>query len=44
LLRRVAARGYREVARMREDPDLDALRQRDDFQGLLAELEKGQSK
>jgi hypothetical protein len=42
LLKQAVARGYKNAAHMRQDPDLDRLRQRDDFQKLLAELEKNQ--
>jgi serine/threonine-protein kinase len=38
-LRRAIAAGYRDVASLRKDTDLAALRQRDDFQKLLRELE-----
>jgi hypothetical protein len=38
-LRRAVAAGYRNVAHMRTDTDLDALRQREDFQKLIQELE-----
>jgi tetratricopeptide (TPR) repeat protein/tRNA A-37 threonylcarbamoyl transferase component Bud32 len=38
-LRRAVAAGYRDVANMRTDTDLDPLRQREDFQKLLQELE-----
>jgi hypothetical protein len=43
LLREAVDRGYKgpaEVARLKTDADLDALRERDDFKGLLAGLEK----
>ncbi len=40
LLRRAIERGYQNVARLKRDPDLDALRPRADFQKLLSELEK----
>jgi serine/threonine protein kinase len=36
------AAGYRDVAHMRKDTDLDALRKRDDFQKLLADLQAKQ--
>ena len=35
-LRRTLAAGYANVASLRADPDLDALRHRPDFQALLA--------
>jgi hypothetical protein len=38
-LRRAVAGGYRNVALFRTDTDLDALRQREDFQKLMQELE-----
>jgi serine/threonine-protein kinase len=38
-LRRAVAAGWRNVAHMRTDSDLDALRQRDDFQKLMKDLE-----
>jgi hypothetical protein len=39
-LRRAFAAGKQYVAGMRTDTDLDVLRPREDFQKLLAELEK----
>jgi hypothetical protein len=44
LLREAVRCGYRDAAHMQKDPDLDPLRGRDDFQKLLAELEKGARK
>jgi tetratricopeptide (TPR) repeat protein len=41
LLRQAVARGYQDVERLNKDRDLDALRQREDFRRLLAELEAG---
>jgi serine/threonine-protein kinase len=38
-LRRAVAAGYCNVAQMRTDSDLDALRQRDDFKALMKDLE-----
>jgi hypothetical protein len=38
-LRRAVAAGYRNIANMRTDTDLDALRSREDFRKLLADLE-----
>jgi len=38
ILRRAIAAGYRDVAWMRRDPDLDALRSRPDFQLLMLDL------
>jgi serine/threonine protein kinase/tetratricopeptide (TPR) repeat protein len=37
-LRRAIARGYTDVSNMEADSDLDALRARDDFKSLIAEL------
>jgi hypothetical protein len=39
LLRQAIAKGYKDAAHMKQDTDLDALRQRDDFKKLLADLE-----
>ncbi len=39
MLRAAFARGYTDAAHMKQDKDLDALRDRDDFKKLLAELE-----
>jgi hypothetical protein len=39
LLRYAVAQGYNDVAHLKQDPDLDALRGCADFQKLLAELE-----
>jgi hypothetical protein len=38
-LRQAVARGYQDVAQLKRDPDLDALRGRDDFKKVLAEVE-----
>jgi serine/threonine protein kinase/tetratricopeptide (TPR) repeat protein len=38
-LRQVVQNGYEDVAHMKKDSDLDALRPRSDFQRLLAEME-----
>jgi serine/threonine protein kinase len=43
LLRKAMAMGYRHPAAMRADHDLDALRDRDDFRKLLADLETSQN-
>jgi hypothetical protein len=43
-LRQAVAHGYQDAAHMKKDTDLDPLRGRDDFQKLLAELDKGASK
>jgi hypothetical protein len=32
-------KGYKDVARMKKDTDLDPLRQREDFKKLIVELE-----
>jgi hypothetical protein len=39
LLRQAVTKGYKNAAHMKEDTDLDAIRQRDDFKKLLADLE-----
>jgi hypothetical protein len=39
MLRLAAARGFADLGRLRKDNDLDPLRQRPEFQQLLAELE-----
>src|SRR5262249_39909720 len=39
LLRDAVGKGCKDVAHMRKDTDLDSLRQRDDFQKLVAELD-----
>ena len=39
LLRDAVAKGWKDVAQMKKDTDLDGLRQREDFQQLLNELE-----
>jgi serine/threonine protein kinase/Tfp pilus assembly protein PilF len=41
LLRQAVAKGYKDVEHMKMDEDLKALRLRDDFKKLLAELEAG---
>jgi tetratricopeptide (TPR) repeat protein len=40
LLRDAVGKGYKDVAHVKKDTDLDPLRQRDDFQRLIAELER----
>jgi hypothetical protein len=40
LLRQAVAEGFNSVEHIKRDDDLTALRQRDDFKKLLAELEK----
>ena len=39
LLRDAVSKGYKGVAHMKKDTDLDPLRQREDYQKLVAELE-----
>jgi hypothetical protein len=39
LLRDAVSKGYKDVAHMKKDSDLDSLRQREDFRKLVAELE-----
>jgi tetratricopeptide (TPR) repeat protein len=39
VLREAVSQGYKDVAHMKKDTDLDSLRQREDFQKLVAELE-----
>jgi uncharacterized protein YciW len=39
LLRQASARGYKDIARLKDDPDLGALRSRPDFHRLLGQLE-----
>jgi hypothetical protein len=38
-LKRAVAAGYKDAARLNADPALDALRERDDFKKLVAQLE-----
>jgi tetratricopeptide (TPR) repeat protein len=40
LLRDAVSKGYKDVAHLRKDTDLDSLRPREDFQKLVAELEE----
>jgi hypothetical protein len=40
LLRDAVSKGYKDVAHVKKDTDLDPLRQRDDFRELVAELEE----
>jgi hypothetical protein len=40
LLRRAIENGFQNLEQLKHDPELDALRQRDDFKKLLAELQK----
>jgi hypothetical protein len=39
LMRQAVQKGFRDVARMRDDTNLDSLRGRDDFNSLLDELD-----
>ena len=39
MLREAVSKGFKNVAHMKRDTDLDPLRQREDFQKLLAVLE-----
>jgi serine/threonine protein kinase len=39
LLREAVSKGYKDVAHLKNDTDFDPLRQRDDFEQLVAELE-----
>jgi serine/threonine protein kinase/tetratricopeptide (TPR) repeat protein len=43
-LKQAVAAGYKNAAHMKEDKDLDALRDREDFKKLLTDLESGQTK
>jgi hypothetical protein len=40
LLREAVAKGFKDAKQMKQDRDLDPLRDREDFQKLLEELEK----
>ena len=40
MLQKAVKVGYKDAAHMREDSDLDPIRERDDFKKLLADLEK----
>ena len=40
LLRQAVAGGYKDVARMKQDPDLEPLRAREEFRKLLVDLER----
>jgi serine/threonine-protein kinase len=39
-LRQAVAKGYKDIANLKSDPDLASLRSRDDFKKLLAEMEQ----
>ena len=39
LLQKAVKAGYKDAAHMAKDPDLDFLRDREDFKKLLAEME-----
>jgi len=43
-LRQAVAAGYNKTAHAKQAPDLDVLRQRPDYQNLLAELEVNKTK
>ena len=43
-LTKAIAAGFRDAATLKMDADLDALRNRDDFKKLLAELQKNDDK
>ncbi len=43
LLRQAIAKGFRDVAQLKKDADLDSLRERDDFRQLVADLEKNKA-
>jgi hypothetical protein len=43
-LKKAVVAGYKDAAHMEKDEDLDALRDREDFKKLLAELAAGQAK
>ena len=38
-LKQAVAAGYKDVGHMKQDKDLDALRDREDFKALMRELE-----
>jgi serine/threonine-protein kinase len=44
LLQQAVTKGYKDADHMKKDPDLKALRDRDDFKKLLAELEAANAK
>ena len=44
LLQKAVKAGYKDVANIVVDTDLDSLRGREDFKKLMAELEKGAEK
>jgi eukaryotic-like serine/threonine-protein kinase len=44
LLQKAIKAGYKDVAQMKKDTDLNALREREDFKKLLADLEKAMQK
>jgi hypothetical protein len=43
-LKQAVAAGYKDAAHINEDKDLDALRNREDFKKLLADLQAGKVK
>ncbi len=40
LLRQAVAKGFKDDTYMKEEKDLDSLREREDFKKLIAELKK----
>jgi serine/threonine protein kinase len=44
MLRGAASKGYKDAPYMKKDTDLDPLRQREDLQKLVAELEAGRER
>ena len=44
LLQQAVKLGFKDVALMKKDPDLDALRSNEEFRKLLAELEVSSGK
>jgi hypothetical protein len=44
LLKQAIAKGYKNAAHIKQEKDLDALREREDFKKLIAELETGEQR
>jgi hypothetical protein len=44
ILNRPIVKGFKNAAQMKQDKELDALREREDFTKLLAELETGKQR
>jgi hypothetical protein len=44
LLRQAVANGWKTVVHMKQDPDLDSIRNREDFKHLIADLETAANK